>query len=99
MHIRLQSLMNIVLRMSRRCLCCRPTAAGVASKAEALEGSLAASKDQLLRLTADFENFRKRTVSRQAGSIRQGVEREHMFMFRSGSSLQRQHVECQAAAS
>ncbi|WIA28775.1 hypothetical protein OEZ86_011307 [Tetradesmus obliquus] len=37
--------------------------AGVASKAEGLEGSLAASKDQLLRLTADFENFRKRTAA------------------------------------
>jgi len=37
-------------------------ASGVAAKAEALEGSLASTKDQLLRLTADFENFRKRTV-------------------------------------
>jgi len=38
-------------------------AAGAAAKAEALEGSLASSKDQLLRLTADFENFRKRTAT------------------------------------
>lgn len=38
-------------------------AAGAAAKAESLEGSLNSSKDQLLRLTADFENFRKRTVS------------------------------------
>lgn len=37
-------------------------AAGAAAKAESLEGSLNSSKDQLLRLTADFENFRKRTV-------------------------------------
>jgi molecular chaperone GrpE (heat shock protein) len=41
-------------------------AAGAAAKAESLEGSLASSKDQLVRLTADFENFRKRTV-REAG--------------------------------
>lgn len=38
-------------------------AVGAAAKAESLEGSLNSSKDQLLRLTADFENFRKRTVS------------------------------------
>eukprot|EP00879_Flechtneria_rotunda_P000773 GHRR01000894.1.p2 GENE.GHRR01000894.1~~GHRR01000894.1.p2 ORF type:complete len:298 (+),score=138.91 GHRR01000894.1:171-1064(+) len=38
-------------------------AAGAASKAQALEGSLSATKDQLLRLTADFENFRKRTAN------------------------------------
>jgi molecular chaperone GrpE (heat shock protein) len=50
-------------------------AAGVASKAEALEGSLSASKDQLLRLTADFENFRKRTVSlQQCRQRRQGKQ-------------------------
>lgn len=40
--------------------CC---AAGAAAKAESLEGSLTSAKDQLLRLSADFENFRKRTVS------------------------------------
>lgn len=37
--------------------------AGAAAKTEVLETSLTATKDQLLRLTADFENFRKRTVS------------------------------------
>jgi molecular chaperone GrpE len=34
-----------------------------AAKTEALESSLSASKDQLVRLTADFENFRKRTAT------------------------------------
>lgn len=32
------------------------------ARAGALEGSLATSKDQYIRLTADFENFRRRTV-------------------------------------
>jgi hypothetical protein len=44
------------------CLLCF---AGAAAKADSLEGSLNSSKDQLLRLTADFENFRKRTVRLQ----------------------------------
>lgn len=41
-----------------------------ASKAEVLEASVATTKDQLLRLTADFENFRKRMVSAAAAAIR-----------------------------
>lgn len=39
------------------------SASAAAAKADALEGSVAATKDQLLRLTADFENFRKRTAN------------------------------------
>lgn len=34
------------------------------ARAAALEGSLATSKDQYLRLQADFDNFRRRTVRR-----------------------------------
>ena len=40
--------------------------AGVAaaeSRAALLESTAATAKDQLLRLTADFDNFRRRTVS------------------------------------
>jgi molecular chaperone GrpE len=33
-----------------------------ASKASALESTVGATKDQYVRLQADFENFRKRTV-------------------------------------
>jgi hypothetical protein len=63
MHVRATSAVCVCLPR----LCAR---ADAAAKAEALEGSLASSKDQLLRLTADFENFRKRTVSaaRRAGA-------------------------------
>ena len=41
------------------------------SRAAALEVAAATAKDQLVRLTADFENFRRRTVSggRAQGSI------------------------------
>lgn len=38
-------------------------AAGAATRAEVLEGTVATTKDQLLRLTADFDNFRKRTAT------------------------------------
>lgn len=50
--------------VSHLCVVC----AGAAAKAESLEGSVASTKDQLLRLTADFENFRKRTVSSRQGT-------------------------------
>ena len=44
--------------------------AGVAaaeSRAALLESTAATAKDQLLRLTADFDNFRRRTVSAEGG--------------------------------
>lgn len=53
-------------------LCAGGVDPGVAAKAEALEGSLASTKDQLLRLTADFENFRKRTVCAQLAPATSG---------------------------
>jgi len=36
-------------------------------RASTLETSAATAKDQLLRLTADFDNFRRRTVSPSGG--------------------------------
>jgi molecular chaperone GrpE (heat shock protein) len=36
--------------------------AAAESRADALELAAATAKDQLVRLTADFENFRRRTV-------------------------------------
>ena len=44
--------------------------AGVAaaeSRAALLESTAATAKDQLLRLTADFDNFRRRTVRAEGG--------------------------------
>ena len=37
--------------------------AAAEARATALEATAATAKDQLLRLTADFDNFRRRTVS------------------------------------
>lgn len=34
------------------------------SRATSLEASVASTKDQFIRLTADFDNFRRRTVCR-----------------------------------
>jgi hypothetical protein len=39
------------------------TVAAAESRAATLENSIATAKDQLLRLNADFENFRRRAVS------------------------------------
>lgn len=36
------------------------------TKASAAESTLATSKDQYIRLNADFENFRRRTVGSEA---------------------------------
>ena len=36
--------------------------AAAEARATALEATAATAKDQLLRLTADFDNFRRRTV-------------------------------------
>lgn len=40
----------------------KESAQAALSRAQALEGSAASARDQLLRLNADFENFRRRTV-------------------------------------
>jgi hypothetical protein len=69
-------------------------AAGAAAKAESLEGSLNSTKDQLLRLTADFENFRKRTVS---STVRQGAGR-HMVRHRDQQGVASCMSACVSAA-
>lgn len=67
--------------------CCACHAAGAAAKAESLEGSVASAKDQLLRLSADFENFRKRTVRRNC-SRGWGLSRHNASSARKGQGQQ-----------
>jgi hypothetical protein len=52
-----------------------------AGKLPALEASLGTSKDQYLRLQADFENFRRRTVR----EVRAGGPGQGLFRFERGS--------------